>query len=149
MAGWWVSVERRSADSANHYLARAYTDQRTLELRIPGAAYAPLRVQRGPAESFVARSASLLKAEALIADQLTKHPDNPAWMQAAARADVLEGKYDAAVESLQRALELQPHDPGLLLDIGTAYFQRAQSEDRQEDFGAAFEYLSQVLTQQP
>jgi CHAT domain-containing protein len=77
------------------------------------------------------------------------HPDDPAWLQSGARADVLEVKYDAAVEALRRALELKPHQPDLLLDLGIAYFQRAQSEDRQEDYGAAFEYLSQVLVQQP
>lgn len=147
--GWWATSERGTAASANQQLARAYTDQRTLELRLPGASYAPLRVQRGPASSFVARPPALLKAEAVIAGQLAAHPNDPAWLQAAARADVLEGKYDAAVESLQRALELQPHAPEVLADLGTAYFQRAQSEDRPEDFGAAFEFLSQVLVQQP
>lgn len=147
--GSWVYTTRGSADSANRYLAQAYTDQRTLELRIPGAAYAPLRVQKGPAASFIGRSPALLKAEALIADRLTANPDDPAWLQASGRADVLEGKYDAAVESLRRAVELKPRASDLLLDLGTAYFQRAQSEDRPEDFVAAFEYLSQVLIQQP
>lgn len=147
--GWWALGERGSAASANQLLARAYTDQRTLELRIPGAAYAPLRVQRGPAASFVARPAPLLKAEALIAAQLAAHPDDRAWLQAAARADMLEGKYDAAVESLQRALELEPHSPDLMSDLATAHFQRAQSEDRQEDYGAAFEYFSKALELQP
>lgn len=147
--GWWVTNERGTSMSANALLARAYTEQRTLELRLPGAAYAPLRVQRGPAESFVGRPATLLKAEALIAGQLAAHPYDPAWLQSAARADVLEGKYDAAVESLQRALELQPHSPELMADLGTAYFQRARSEGRQEDLGAAFEYFSQVLALQP
>jgi len=147
--GWWASGERASASSANQLLARAYTDQRTLELRIPGAGYAPLRVQRGPAESFVGRPAALLKAEALIASQLASHPEDPAWLQAAARANMLEGKYDAAVESLQRAVELQPHSPELLADLGTAHFQRAQSEDRQEDYGAAFECFSKALELQP
>lgn len=147
--GWWAIAGRTDAASANKLLARAYTDQRTLELRVPGAAFAPLRVQRGPAESFVARPAPLLKAEALIANQLAAHPDDPAWLQAAARADVLEGKYDAAVESLQRAVELQPHSPELLFDLGTAHFQRGQSEDRQEDYGAAYEDLSEVLAAEP
>lgn len=148
-AAWWALAGRGTPGAANQLLARAYTDQRTLELRISGAAYAPLRVQRGPAESFVARPSALLKAEALIASQMASHPDDPAWLQAAGRADLLEGKYDAAVESLQRALELRPDSAELLLDLGTAHFQRAQSEDRQEDYGAAFEYLSKALTLEP
>jgi CHAT domain-containing protein/cytochrome c-type biogenesis protein CcmH/NrfG len=149
LVGWQVSGERKTAIAANRLLARAYTNQRTLELRIPEAEYAPLRVQRGPAASFVARPPALLKAEALIASQLAAHPDDPAWLQAAARANMLEGKYDAAVESLERALELQPRAPELLADLGTAHFQRGQSEDRQEDFGAAYENFSKVLVLQP
>jgi CHAT domain-containing protein/tetratricopeptide (TPR) repeat protein len=148
--GLWLRWDSRvTPEAANRLLARAYTDQRTLELRIPGAAYGPLRVQRGPAESFTARPAPLLKAEALIASRLAAHPDDPGWLEAAARADVLEGKYDAAVESLQRALELQPHSADAMFELATAHFQRAQSEDRQEDYAAAFEYLSDVLAQQP
>ncbi len=142
-------IHDQTPEAANELLARAYTDQRTLELRIPGAAFGRLQVQRGPAQSFVARPAALLKAEALIASQMASHPDDPAWLQAAGRADLLEGKYDAAVESLQRALELRPDAPELLLDLGTAHFQRAQSEDRQEDYGAAFEYLSKALALRP
>jgi CHAT domain-containing protein/cytochrome c-type biogenesis protein CcmH/NrfG len=146
---WWQWDSRKTPEGANRLLARAYTDQRTLELRFPGAAYGPLRVQRGPAESFTARPAPLLKAEALIASQLAARPDDPAWLQAAAQADVLEGKYDAAVEALQRALELEPHSADVMFDLATAHFQRAQSEDRQEDYAAAYEFLSDVLAQQP
>jgi len=62
---------------------------------------------------------------------------------------VLEGKYDAAVEALRRALELEPRSPALLTDLATAYFQRAQQEDRKEDFGAAYEYLSKALQLHP
>src|SRR5258706_9620520 len=155
--GWWVSVHainnynatRNQPAAADKLLARAYTEKRTLELRIAGADYAPLRVSRGPAASFTSRPEPLLKAEALIASQLESHPSDPGWLQAKAQADVLEGKYDAAVEALRRALELEPHSPAILIDLATAYFQRAQQEDRKEDFGAAYEYLSQALKLHP
>jgi CHAT domain-containing protein/tetratricopeptide (TPR) repeat protein len=155
--GSWVVVHRINNYKANRnqpaaagrLLARAYTEKRTLELRIAGADYAPLRVSRGPAASFTSRPEPLLKAEALIASQLESHPSDPSWLQAKAQADVLEGKYDAAVEALRRALELEPHSPAILTDLATAYFQRAQQEDRKEDFGAAYEYLSQALRFHP
>ena len=153
--GSWVVVHRYANDSRNQpaaasqLLARAYTEKRTLELRIAGANYAPLRVSLGPAASFTSRPAALLKAEALIASQLDSHPSDPSWLQAKAQADVLEGKYDAAVQDLRRALELEPRSPALLTDLATAYFQRAQQEDRKEDFGAAYEYLSQALKLHP
>ncbi len=148
-AGSWFVVQRKQPAAADQLLARAYTEKRTLELRVAGASYAPLRVSLGPAASFTSRPPALLKAEALIASQLAAKPSDPAWLQAEARADVLEGKYDAAVQALRRALELQPRSPALLIDLGTAYFQRALQEDRKEDFGAAYEYLSQALQGQP
>ena len=147
--GSWVVIQRNQPAAADRLLARAYTQKRTLELRIAGADYAPLRVSRGPAASFTSRPPALLKAEALIAGQLQSHPSDPSWLQAQAQADVLEGKYDAAVEALRRALELEPHSSALLIDLATAYFQRAQSEDKKDDLGAAYEYLSQALRLHP
>ncbi len=152
--GFWVVVHqiqiyRNQPATAERLLARAYTQQRTLEPRIAGASYAPLRVSRGGAASFTSRPPALLKAEALIATQLESHPSDPSWLQAKAQADVLEGKYDAAVETLRRALELEPHSPALLIDLATAYFQRAQQTDRKDDLGAAYEHLSQALKLRP
>lgn len=148
-AAYWIALESRHPDSAGQLLARAYSEQRTLEVRFAGAPYAPLRVQRGPEASFADRTPSLLKAEALIASQLPSHPTDPSLLQAKGQADLLEGKYDAAVESLRRALELSPDSPEAMVDLGSAYFQRAQTENRPEDYGAAFEYLSKVLAQRP
>ncbi len=147
--GSWVVVQRNQPARAGRLLARAYTEQRTLELRIAGADYAPLRISRGPAASFTSRPEALLKAEDLIASQLESHPSDPSWLQAQAQADLLEGKYDAAVEGLRRALELQPDSSALMTDLASAYCQRAQQEDRQDDLGAAYEYLSHALRLRP
>jgi len=148
-AGSWYEVQRQRPATAERLLARAYTEKRTLELRIAGADYAPLRVSLGPAASFTSRPPALLKAEALIGSQLQSHPADPAWLEAKAQADLLEGKYDAAVESLRRGLEIEPNTPVLLIDLATAYFQRALQEDRKEDLGSAYEALSQALKLRP
>ncbi|HXM10072.1 MAG TPA: CHAT domain-containing protein [Terriglobales bacterium] len=147
--GSWVTIHRNQPAAADRLLGRAYTEKRTLELRIAGADYAPLRISLGPEASFTGRPPALLKAEAMIAAQLVSHPSDPSWLQAKAQADVLEGKYDAAIEALRRALELAPQSPALQIDLATAYFERAQQEDRKEDFGAAYEYLSQALKLSP
>jgi tetratricopeptide (TPR) repeat protein len=147
--GYWVILHRNQQRTAADLLAKAYTDKRTLELRIAGAQYAPVRLSRGPGGSFTSRPTALLKAEVLIANQLESQPASPFWIEAQAEADVLEGKYDPAVEALRRALELEPHSPGILIDLATAYFQRAQQADRNDDLGAAFENLSRALMQQP
>jgi CHAT domain-containing protein/cytochrome c-type biogenesis protein CcmH/NrfG len=148
LASWGI-VHRSQSPAAERLLARAYTEQRTLELRITGAEYAPLRISRGAQTSFNNRSEALLKAEALISTGLQSHPSDATWLQAEAQADLLEGKYDAAVESLRRALQLSPHSPAILTDLGTAYFQRAQQEDKQDDLGTAYEYLSRALQFRP
>jgi tetratricopeptide (TPR) repeat protein len=147
--GSWFTIEQHQSSAAERLLARAYTERRTLELRMAGAEYAPLRVSRGPEASFTSRPPALLKAEALIVVQLLSHPADPAWLQAQAQADVLEGKYDAAVETLHRALELEPNSPALLIDLATAYSQRAQQEGSTQDFGAAYESLSRALKLRP
>lgn len=146
---WWETAQRNRPQSADRLLASAYREQRTLELRISGAPYAPFRVQRGAEDSFVNRPKELLSAEALIAGQLASHPSDAYWLQAKARADLLEGKYDGAIDSLRRGLQLQPKSPGLLIDLASAYFQRGQAADRPEDYAAAYERLSQALAAAP
>jgi CHAT domain-containing protein len=146
---WWGASLRNRPQSADRLLASAYAEQRTLELRISGAPYAHLRAQRGAEDSFANRPKALLSAEALIAGQLASHPSDSYWLQAKARADLLEGKYDGAVDSLRRALQLLPKSPGILIDLASAYFQRGQATDRPEDYAAAYESLSQALAVAP
>jgi len=147
--GVWQSQRSQGVDHVDRLLAQAYTQQRTLELRLPGASYAPPHVQLGPDGSFLSRPASLLKAEALIAQGLGANPADPSWLQAKARADLLEGRYDPAIDTLHHALQLSPNSASALTDLGAAYFQRAQIGGRSEDLGAAFEQLSRSLALQP
>jgi CHAT domain-containing protein len=147
--GSWLLIQRNQPATARQLLVRAYTEKRTFEPRIAGAEYAPLRISRGSGASFTSRSPSLLQAEALIASQLEIHPSNPSWLQAQAQAELLEGKYDAAVDALHHALELEPNSPALLTDAATAYFQRALDGGHQDDLSTAFEYLTRVLNLHP
>ena len=146
----YQSLFRRDQPAvAGQLLARAYTEKRTLELRFTGAAYGPQRISRGPASSFTDRPTTLSKAEALIATQLESHPSDPAWLQSKGEADLLDGRYDPAVDTLRRAVQLAPNSPPLLIDLATAYSQRALQEGRNEDFAAAYEHLSQALKERP
>jgi CHAT domain-containing protein len=146
----YQSLFRRDQPAAaKELLARAYTEKRSLELRLAGAAYGPQRISRGPATSFTDRPTTLSRAEALIATQLESHPSDPSWLQAKGEADLLDGRYDPAVDTLRRALQLDPNSPAILIDLATAYSQRAQQEGRNEDFAAAYEHLSQALRLHP
>lgn len=151
--GSWIVFHqiqlRHQPAAAGNLLARAYTKKRTIEPRIAGAEFAPMKVTRGEAGSFTDRPKELLNAEALIDDQLESQPTSPAWLQAKADADMLEGKYEPAVEGLRHAVELEPHSPALLTDLATAYFQRGLSQDKKDDLGAAYENLSKALELKP
>jgi tetratricopeptide (TPR) repeat protein len=145
----WLGVRALHPPSAEQLLAQAYSEHRTLEVRIPGAKYAPVQAQRGTERSDFDKPQSLLKAEDLIGENLRKNPNDPVWLQARARADLLTGNYDSAIKSLDKALETLPDSPGLLTDLGSAYFVRAESADRPIDYGNAIESFGKALAKSP
>jgi tetratricopeptide (TPR) repeat protein len=145
----WLGVRELRPPSVERLLADAYTQRRTLEVRISGAKYAPMKVERETGRSNLDKPPSLLKAEALISENLNENPNDPLWLQARARADLLDGNYESAIKSLQHALEVQPDSPSLLTDLGSAYFLRAESADRPIDYGNAIESFSKALSRSP
>jgi CHAT domain-containing protein/tetratricopeptide (TPR) repeat protein len=149
MLAGWLGLTRLRTQSAEQLLAQAYTEHRTLEMRIPGAQYAPMRVERSTGRSSVDKSPALLKAEALIGDMLRKNPNDPAWLQAKARADLLDGNYESAIQTLRQALEFEPDSAPLLTDLGAAYFQRGEATDRAADYGSAVNSLGTALAKSP
>ena len=141
----WPRPERR----VESLITRAYTERRNLELRIPGAQFGPVRMYRAAQISHMDSPPALLEAEKEIASNLTKHPSDPFWLQSRARAELLEGNYVGAIESLREALLLKPDSPSLLIDLATAYSQRADANGSSEDFGQAIDLLGQALKYSP
>jgi CHAT domain-containing protein/cytochrome c-type biogenesis protein CcmH/NrfG len=146
--GSWMYF-RVSEQSVDRLLARAYTDQRTLDLRLPGAQHAPLQVERGAGRSSLAKPAPLLKAEYEITQRLSARPEDAGLLAAKGRAEVLEWQYDAAILSLKHALDLKPDSPEVLCDLATAYTERGDAQNRPLDYGQAIEYLGQALSARP
>ena len=130
-------------------LAQAYTDRRNMELRIPDAQYAPIRVERGQQASHLSSPSALLDAESLINRNLAKHPADPVWLQNRARAELLEGNYGGAIDALQNALATKPNSASVLVDLGTAYAQRGEVTTHPEDLGQAVELFSRALRSSP
>lgn len=146
----WLGLRFWQPLSPERLLAQAYTENRIMELRIDGASYAPLRQERGATGSALDQPQALLDANALISRQLRTHPDEPKWLLARARADLLEFRYEPAIKTLQRVLDLQPNSPGVKIDLASAYYQRALSNsDRAVDYGTAIEYLGRALAEKP
>ena len=132
-------------------LAKAYSSSRTIDLRIPGAAHAPLTVERSRA---VHRSPQLLESEAAIERRLLSHPDDWTWLHARGRAQLLEWQYDESIRSLRSAMDLSGANSGsryaeMLVDLATAYYERAQAGERPIDYSSAIEYLSKAIQLYP
>lgn len=145
----WSFCARSPAESVNRLIAQAYTEHRTVEIRIQGAAYAPLSIERGSTGASIDHSAALLQAALSIRKHLGKNRNDPKWLQAKARVDLLDGKYDDAIHSLRQALEVAPESPSLQIDLASGFFERAQSFPRPLDYGDAIEYLGEVLAKTP
>ena len=141
---------RYFSQTPDKLLAQAYSEQRNLELRFEGAQHGPVNIERAKGnDSRLNRSPALLEAEALIARGLEKEPNSAVWLQAKGRADLLEGNYEAAIQSFQKALEIEADSASVQTDLASAYFQRAELADRDGDYGKAIELLSKVLAKNP
>jgi CHAT domain-containing protein/tetratricopeptide (TPR) repeat protein len=130
-------------------IADAYTEHRPFELRIAGAAYGPVRQERGGERSAFAEPAGLLKAKYVIKERLAARPDDEEMLAASGRVELLEGHYDEAIRTFGRLLDAHPDSPPLLVDLATAYFQRAQAANRAVDYGQSIELFGRVLAKKP
>ena len=151
-AGWvsWNHLagnQRTSPDPALQ-LAIAFTEQRPFEYRIPGAAPASLRQERGGSSSFQ-RPQALRDAISTIGAELAKNPEAVKWMELRARAEMLEREPQAAIDTLNHALEQKPDDPDLWADLGMAYALRAGDSNHTADYSQAIDLLNRSLQRKP
>jgi len=144
---WWA-VNKSHSDDPSTLLATAYTQHRTLELRFPGAKYAPLQQTRGRI-SATEQPASRTQALLIIQQQLSANPEQAGALTAKGRLELLDWNYKDAIASFTRALELQPDSEPLLVDLAGAYFERASTENSALDYGRAFEYIEKALARNP
>jgi tetratricopeptide (TPR) repeat protein len=134
---WWQHVH-----TPERLLAEAYSRSRIFQMRMPGAGFAEVTPQTHLRGSGTGREASkLLDARARIEQHLESAPDSPHWLQLEARADLLEEKFDPAVDILDRLLAAGPVTASLLEDDATAYFQRGTATGSENDRATALDYL--------
>ena len=137
LTGWW-----RLANTPERLLAEAYTHSRIFDLRMPGAGFAEVTPQahlRGGATGR--ESGRLLNARARIERHLESAPADPHWLQLEARSDLLDERFDPAIDILDRLLAAGPATSGLLVDDAAAYFQRGAATGSENDRATALEYL--------
>src|SRR5262249_27811495 len=146
----WIATSRsRELRSAEGLLAEASTKRRPFEGRLPAASYTRQAAGKNNDNSAFERPIMLLEAESRIAKRLAIDPDDAAWLRLRARAEMLDGSYNEAVETLRRAADAQPDDVSLLADLGCAYALRAEGDKREIDYGAAIDTLWRFLRARP
>ncbi len=142
-ASAWIWHQRSAPPLAQ--LARAYTANRLMDLRVPGAAYASLSTQRGALNNL---SPDLLEAQARIQRHGAALQD-PQWLYAAGRAAVLSRQFDDAIQDFTAAGDLGENGTDFWIDSATAYYERGLSRNSPLDFTKAVECLSRALDQDP
>jgi cytochrome c-type biogenesis protein CcmH/NrfG len=145
VAGFWILDSQPSLASVNQSLAQAYTAERPFPLRFPNAHYGTLRQQRGSPASPMEEPQEMLDAKEQIARRLSGNPEDPRWLQAQARADLLEGHFQSALDALTRASRRRPNDPSIAIDLASAYFERG----RAGDCSRGAELLGEALEKEP
>lgn len=149
LGGGWLVWNQWIASDPTRLIAKAYTQRRPFDYRIPGAGDAPVRQERRSIGSAFQKPSALLEAEASVARKLERHPDDVKWLDLRARAEMLGLEPDDAIGTLQHALERRPDDPDLMADLGMAYALRAEAPNHDVDYGYAIEYLGRSLKAKP
>jgi CHAT domain-containing protein/tetratricopeptide (TPR) repeat protein len=144
----WITMFEPSR-TVNRLLSDAYSEQRTIDVRMAGARYTPVEAFRGTELSRLRRPTSLLEAQVAIAKALSRKPEDPFWLDAQGRADLMDENYSSALSALERAHRYSPENQDIAIDLSTAYFLRAEVLKRSEDYGQAEELLGQVLAKNP
>ena len=144
--GWfaWPRMQLRKTDQL---LAEAYSEQRPFEPRLSNAPWTRVIVQRGGGSSD--RPVTLLEAEGIVGDQLKAHPNDPSWIAAQGRVELLGGDYEGAIGHLQKALGLKLDTETVRLSLAAAYYQRGAGSNRLEDYHAAYDLLTKILASDP
>ncbi len=127
-------------------LAKAYTEARPFEFRLPDAGYSLPRIQRGGNSTA---ALPLLEALPILRRQLQANPTDPATQALSARGALLERNYEAAIQLLNDAHQALPDDLEILADLAVALAARGQQERRTSDYGQAMDDLLQILRRDP
>jgi len=136
LTSWW-----RAARNPDRLLAQAYTGARLFDLRMPGADFAEVTPAMHLRGSAGAQPPKLLEARARIEAHLEAAPDDPRWLELEARSDILEEKFDTAIDILNRLVTAGPVTANLLLDDAAACFQRGAVTGNESDRAAALDLL--------
>lgn len=137
LSAWW-----RTAANPERLIAAAYTRDRIFDLRIPGAGFAEVTAKSHLRGGTAAREpAELADARKRIDRELETSPDDAHLLELEARSDILEEKFDPAIDILEKLVAAGPVTAGLLMDDASAYFQRGLATGSDSDRNTALDYM--------
>jgi tetratricopeptide (TPR) repeat protein len=141
----FVSVLWHRNHAPEQLLAAAYGQDRTFDLRVAGAPYAPVTPEQEVRGMRSTQDGSPLQAaHREIDEKLERTPSDPRWLELKARAATLDEQYDDAIAILDKLLTAGPPTGSLLLDAGSAYFLRGTVTGSEADRAKALDYLRQA-----
>ena len=143
---WWSS-EHNSRPEA--LLARAFTESRPFEYRMPDAGYAVEDTRRGGGASNFDKPSELLRAEEEIRRGLAARPGDAQMLVLKGLAELEERDYESAIDTLTHASDLAAPDARALTALGCAYSMRGDIEKRNIDYGHALDLLLKAVRQSP
>lgn len=142
-------LSRNSPADVQKLLAEAYTQDRKIEMRIPGAKHAEMKQQRsGDADSLLAMPEAERKALEKISAGQKKDLDNPQWLILQAQADLLDWRYKPALTALNR-VETSTDSADFLLTRALALDEQGQAEHDPQLQGQAVDLLGRILQKEP
>jgi CHAT domain-containing protein len=125
-------------------LASAYDQQRRTALHLSGGEPVALHSDtRGTSDTE--DSLPLLKLRERTQTQLAQNHNDPYWLQMQGRVALLEGRGDIASKKFRAVQAYGDSSPGLLLDIGAAYFEIGEAAARKKEFLTAADYFTKVI----
>ena len=145
--GIWYS-QRDTPEKVEKLLAQAYTEQRTMEMRWPGAEWAKPDVKLGSSEPLFSKPRSLFKAEDIIKEHENPPSKGAEWIGVRAQSEILEGHPQAAIDLLTPATRADPDSVPLLLNLALAYSQRSKGQNPSDSL-TTIDLLSRVLKKEP
>lgn len=148
--GIWY-LQRDTPEKVAKLEARAFTEQRTTEMRVPYAAFADFNQRRSgdnPSRSTLPLSLNL--AADKIAKHLQKEPDDPQWLMLSARLDLLDWNYKSALSTLEKISDAQViGSPEYLMTRAFALFQKSEALKESQGYSEAVDLLGKALQKAP
>ncbi|MDP9049847.1 MAG: CHAT domain-containing protein [Acidobacteriota bacterium] len=141
----YLGFSRLQPLSDERLLAQAYTKHRPSELRIPGALAVALESPTRAAGAGDHGSSELLKVKLRAQERLESNSNNAALRQLLGRIAIVEHDGETALRQLEMAQVLDAKLPRLKFDLGSAYFEIAETESKPIDYARAIDFYSQYL----